>query len=171
MNTKTDQAGFSRRQFISTTALALAAPAILPGSVFGQDGRPAPSGRITMGMIGCGWQGGSNMGGFLNHNNCQVVAVCDLDKNHLAEAAKTVNGHYKNNDCKTYHDYRELLARPDIDAVMIATPDHWHELTAVAAAGQGKDIYGEKPLGKTIAEQQAMVKAVQQNKRIWQTGS
>jgi predicted dehydrogenase len=163
--------GFSRRQFISTTALALAAPAFLPGRAFGQDKRPAPSARITMGMIGCGWQGGSNMGGFLDHNACQVVAVCDLDKSHLAEAASTVNERYKNQDCKTYHDYRELLARPDIDAVMIATPDHWHALAAVEAAKQGKDIYGEKPLGKTIGEQQAMVKAVQQNKRIWQTGS
>ena len=151
--------------------MAVAAPALLPGQLFAQGNRPAPSGRITMGMIGCGWQGGSNMGGFLAHNNCQVVAVCDVDKNHLSEAATAVNNHYKNKDCKTYHDYRELLARTDIDAVMIATPDHWHALPVVEAARQGKDIYGEKPLGKTIAEQQAMVKAVQQNKRIWQTGS
>jgi predicted dehydrogenase len=124
-----------------------------------------------MGMIGCGWQGGSNMGGFLNHANCQVVAVCDLDRNHLNEAVTTVNAHYKNQDCKAYHDYRELLARPDIDAVMLATPDHWHALVAVEAARQGKDIYGEKPLARTIAEQQAMVKAVQKSKCIWQTGS
>ena len=171
MKSKTSQNGLSRRQFISTTAMAVAAPALLPGQLFAQGNRPAPSGRITMGMIGCGWQGGSNMGGFLAHNNCQVVAVCDVDKNHLSEAATAVNNHYKNKDCKTYHDYRELLARTDIDAVMIATPDHWHALPVVEAARQGKDIYGEKPLGKTIAEQQAMVKAVQQNKRIWQTGS
>ncbi len=171
MKRKTTPTGFSRRQFISTTALALAAPTILPGRVFGLDQRPAPSNRIVMGMIGCGWQGGSNMSAFLGHKNCQVVAVSDLDRDHLADAVKKVNGHYKDEGCKSYHDFRELLARPDIDAVMIATPDHWHELVAVEAARQGKDIYGEKPLGKTVAEQQAMVKAVEQHHRIWQTGS
>jgi len=82
-----------------------------------------------------------------------------------------VNGHYKNQDCKAYHDYRELCAREDIDAVMIATPDHWHALAAVEAARHGKDIYGEKPLARTIGEQQAMVKAVRKHRRIWQTGS
>jgi len=162
----------SRREFLSTTALAaLAAPTILTSRAFGQDKRPTPSDRIVMGMIGVGWQGGGNMGNFLNHKACQVVAVCDLDQNHLNAAVHTVNGHYKNQDCKAYHDYRELLARPDIDAVMIATPDHWHALTAIEAARQGKDIFGEKPLAHSIAEQQAMVKAVQQHKRIWQTGS
>src|SRR5262249_8262238 len=82
-----------------------------------------------------------------------------------------VNKHYQNKDCKGYHDFRELIARKDIDAVMIATPDHWHELVAVEAARHKKDIYGEKPLARTIAEQQAIVKAVQKNHRIWQTGS
>src|SRR5207244_7396874 len=82
-----------------------------------------------------------------------------------------INKKYKNQDCKTYHDYREMMARTDIDAVMLAVPDHWHALIATAAANNKKDIYGEKPLARTIAEQQAMVKAVQANKRIWQTGS
>ena len=99
------------------------------------------------------------------------MAACDLDKNHLKSAPDTMNGHYQNQDCKTYHDYREMMARKDIDAVMLAVPDHWHALVAVEAADNGKDIYGEKPLARTIAEQQAMVKAVQKNKRIWQTGS
>jgi len=124
-----------------------------------------------MGMIGCGWQGGSNLNAFLNNPSTQVVAVCDLDAKHLAAAAETVNRYYKNQDCKLYHDYRELLARTDIDAVMIATPDHWHALPVIEAARRGKDIYGEKPLGRTIAEQQVMVKAVQKHQRIWQTGS
>ncbi|MFO1512104.1 MAG: Gfo/Idh/MocA family oxidoreductase [Verrucomicrobiota bacterium] len=171
MKSKISRISLSRRQFISTTALALAGPALLPGGAFGQEKRPSASNRITMGMVGCGWQGGSNMGGFLGHQECQVVAVCDVDKNHLQEATATVNKHYGNQDCKAYHDYRELMARKDIDAVMLALPDHWHELVAVEAARNGKDIYGEKPLARTIAEQQAMVKAVQQNKRIWQTGS
>jgi predicted dehydrogenase len=82
-----------------------------------------------------------------------------------------VNDHYQDKGCKAYHDYRELMARPEIDAVMIATPDHWHALAAVEAARQKKDIYGEKPLARTIAEQQAIVRAVQDNHRIWQTGS
>ena len=82
-----------------------------------------------------------------------------------------INSHYKNQDCKSYHDYREMMARKDIDAVMLAVPDNWHALTAIEAANNKKDIYGEKPLARTIAEQQAIVKAVQKNKRIWQTGS
>ncbi len=80
-------------------------------------------------------------------------------------------GSTKNKDCKTYHDFRELCARTDIDAVMMATPDHWHELAAVEAARHKKDVYGEKPLAHTVAEQQAIVKAVHENQRIWQTGS
>ncbi len=171
MKPKSNRLALSRRQFISTTALALAAPAIVPSSVFGQGDRPAPSNRITMGIVGCGWQGGSNMGAFLGQKNCQVVAVCDVDKNHLKGAAAEVNKRYGNQDCQTYSDYRELMARKDIDTVMLALPDHWHELVAVEAANNGKDIYGEKPLARTIAEQQAMVQAVQKNQRIWQTGS
>ncbi len=88
-----------------------------------------------------------------------------------SSALDKVNGHYRNKDCKPYHDYREMMARKDIDAVMLAVPDHWHALIAVDAAKNQKDIYGEKPLARTIAEQQAIVKAVQKNKRIWQTGS
>ena len=116
-------------------------------------------------------QGPGNTNSFLAEPDCQVVAACDLDKNHLDAALKKINEHYKNNDCKAYHDYRELMARKDIDAVMLAVPDNWHALVAIEALKNGKDIYGEKPLARTIAEQQAIVKAVQKNKRIWQTGS
>ena len=170
---KTNEASnhYNRRQFLATAALAVAGPTSLPSSVFGQSGKAAPSNRITLGMIGCGWQGGSNMGAFLREKDCQVLAVCDVDKTHLANAVQKVNGHHQNQDCKAYADYRELCARPDIDAVMIATPDHWHCLPVVEAARNKKDIFGEKPLARTIAEQQAMVKAVRQNQRIWQTGS
>ncbi|MBP9900277.1 MAG: Gfo/Idh/MocA family oxidoreductase [Verrucomicrobiota bacterium] len=161
----------TRRHFLAVTGLALAAPTIFPGCASGRGEKVAPSNRITMGIIGAGWQGTGNMKAFLGQKDCQVVAVCDLDREHLTSAQETVNKHYQNTDCRVYHDYREMLARRDIDAVMIATPDHWHELTAVEAARNKKDIYGEKPLGKTIAEQQAMVKAVQKNNRIWQTGS
>src|SRR5207247_5101018 len=161
----------SRRRFIATTAAAVAAPTIIPASALGAAGRPAPSERITMGVVGWGMQGRSNTGSFMRESDCQVVATCNIDKKHLEASVNAINGHYKNQDCKTYHDYREMMARTDIDAVMLAVPDHWHELVATEAANNKKDIYGEKPLARTIAEQQAIVKAVQANKRIWQTGS
>ena len=170
-NITSHETKFTRRRFLAVTGLAVAAPTILPASALGRDGTTAPSNRIVIGAIGLGWQGSGNLGGFLGNASCQVVAVCDVDKNHLQAAAGTVNKKYDNQDCKTYSDYRELCARKDIDAVMLALPDHWHALVAVEAANHGKDIYGEKPLARTIVEQQAMVKAVQRNKRIWQTGS
>jgi predicted dehydrogenase len=171
MNTSSRSKAFSRRQFLATTALAVAGPALITGCATARPKRPSASNRITLGVVGCGWQGMSNMKSFLNQADCQVVAIADLDRNHLQEGCDEVNKRYGNQDCKGYHDYRELLARPDIDAVMLATPDHWHALVAIEAARQGKDIYGEKPLARTIGEQQAIVKAVQRNKVIWQTGS
>ena len=165
------RSGINRRQFLAATGLALAAPTVLPASVFGRQGKPAPSGRITLGVVGWGMQGPGNTAAFLNETDCQVVAACDLDKNHLQQALDKINGHYGNQDCKGYADYRELMARKDIDAVMLAVPDTWHALVATEAAKHKKDIYGEKPLARTIAEQQAIVKAVQKHKIIWQTGS
>jgi len=129
------------------------------------------SNRITIGTIGWGMIGPENTRNFLNYPDCQVVAACDIDTNHLQAALDTINGHYGNKDCASYHDYRELLARTDIDAVMIAVPDHWHAIIATEAAALKKDIYGEKPLARTIHEQQAIVKAVAQHNVIWQTGS
>jgi len=161
----------SRRRFIALTSLAAVAPTIIPSGALGQGGKPAPSNRITMGVVGWGMQGPGNTKAFMSFDDCQVVATCNLDKNHLRDSLEAINGHYQNHDCQTYHDYRQMMARTDIDAVMIAVPDHWHELIAVEAARNKKDIFGEKPLARTIAEQQAIVKAVQRNKRIWQTGS
>jgi len=168
---KNSSAGISRRRFITTTAAAITLPLILPGCATGFARRPRPSNRINLGVIGWGMQGPGNTRSFLVEDDCQVVAACDLDKIHLQSAVDTINNHYQNQDCKAYHDYRELLASADIDAVMIAVPDHWHELVATEAARQKKDIYGEKPLAKTIAEQQAIVRTVEKNKIIWQTGS
>lgn len=145
-------------------------PLILPGCVTGGM-RPRPSNRINLGVIGMGWQGPSNTQAFLAETDCQVIAACDLDANHLQDALNLVNDHYQTKDCQGYHDYKDLLAREDIDAVMIAVPDHWHELVATEAARCKKDVYGEKPLAKTIAEQQAIVRAVEKSKIIWQTGS
>ena len=149
----------------------MAAPMIIPAGVFGQAGTPSPSNRITMGMVGWGMQGPNNTRAFMALKDCQVVAACDLDKRPLQQMLNVINKHYGNEDCKAYHDYREMMARTDIDAVMLAIPDHWHALTSVEAANRKKDIFGEKPLAKTIAEQQAIVKAVKENGRIWQTGS
>lgn len=171
MNDSILSSGISRRRFLATAGVAIATPAIVPSSVLGADGQTAPSERITVAAIGWGMQGPGNTGGLLGQKDCQVVAVCDLDSKHLESAVNRVNGHYKNQDCKTYQDYREVMARKDIDAVMIAIPDNWHALVSVEAARNGKDIYGEKPLARTIVEQQAIVRAVQQNNRIWQTGS
>ncbi len=158
----------SRRAFIKGTAAAIGFPTIVPSSVFGQN---APSNRITLGVVGWGMQGPGNTKAFLAETDCQVVAACDLDSKHLAAAVGTVNETYKNTDCKAYADYRELMARKDVDAVMLAVPDNWHALVSIEALKNGKDVYGEKPLAKTIVEQQAIVKAVQKYNRIWQTGS
>ena len=151
--------------------MAVAAPTIIPASALGGDGKAPPSERITMGVVGWGMQAPSNTGEFLKFPDCQVVATCNIDQQHLEKSVNTINGHYGNKDCKTYHDYREMMARKDIDSVMLAVPDNWHALMSTEAANQKKDIYGEKPLARTIAEQQAIVKAVQKNQRIWQTGS
>lgn len=171
MKNSTLNSGMTRRHFLAAAGLAVAAPTIIPASALGQGNTPAPSERITLGVVGWGMQGPGNTDAFLGLKECQVVAACDLDKNHLQSALNRINGHYKNQDCKSYHDYREMMARTDIDAVMLAVPDTWHALTATEAANNKKDIYGEKPLARTIAEQQAIVRAVQKNNRIWQTGS
>ena len=158
---------FTRRNFLKTAGAAAA----LSSSPFARAGRVPASDRITIGVIGWGMMGPANTKAFLAQNDCQVVAACDIDKNHLQAATDTINNHYGNKDCQSCHDFRELIARNDIDAVMIAIPDQWHAIVAIEAANRKKDIYGEKPLARTIAEQQAIVKAVQQNKVIWQTGS
>src|SRR5262252_1558848 len=161
----------SRRQFLASTSAALASPLIVPASVLGADGHAPPSERVVMGAVGFGGQGPWNTDELMKLSLCRMVAACDVDKGHLNRAVNIINAHYDNQDCRGYHDYRELMARDDIDAVMLAVPDHWHALIATEAANHGKDIYGEKPLARTIVEQQAIVRAVQQNKRIWQTGS
>src|SRR6476659_2931104 len=161
----------SRRRFLAAAGAAIAAPTIIPASALGKDGRPSPSNRITMGIVGWGMMGPGNTKSFLDQSDCQVVAACDLDRRPLGQALDAINTRYGNKDCASYDDYREMMARDDIDAVMLAVPDHWHALLSVEAANRKKDIYGEKPLARTIAEQQAIVKAVQKNKRIWQTGS
>jgi predicted dehydrogenase len=161
---------FNRRRFLKTAGSAAMLPVALRGNA-AQSSTTSANNRINVGVIGMGWQGPGNTDSLLTLSECQVVAACDIDANHLQAALKKVNDAYGNEDCKGYHDYRELLAREDIDAVMIAVPDHWHEIVATEAARRKKDIYAEKPLAHTIAEQQSIVRAVQDNGIVWQMGS
>ena len=158
----------TRRHALKIATAAAAAPVFVPGRLFGDD---APSKQITLGSIGVGWQGGGNLGQFLNLADCRVVAIADVDQRHLDAAVRQVNERYNNKDCKGYRNFRELIGRGDIDAVCISTPDHWHSIPAVEAANAKKDIFCEKPLSHTFAEGVAMVEAVAKNRRIWQTGS
>src|ERR1041385_7425079 len=128
----------SRRSFIrrgaASACLAALAPQVVPSSVLGADGHTAPGNRITVGFIGTGSHGvGWNLGPYLRHKDAQVVAACDVDSNHLFRASETINDHFKNEDCFTTKDFREILARKDIDTVMLSTPDHWHTLISLLA--------------------------------------
>jgi len=165
----------NRRQFLKraagTAVGVISFPYIVPSSAIGQAGSVAPSERITIGCVGVGWQGTTNMESFLVEKDCQVVAICDIDKNHLQDAVNTVNDYYENKDCAAYHDFRSLLARDDIDAVSLGLPDHWHAIPAIESARSGKDIYGEKPLSHSFNEGRAMCEAVKRYSRVWQTGS
>ncbi len=168
------QSLLSRRRFLAQTAIVTAAPFILPS----WSAQTRPGNRITLGFIGLGVQGRGLMNGFLQRAGAQVVAVCDVDTNRREEGRQRVDTHYgKQTDggsfkgCLVFEDFRELLARPDIDAVVIATPDHWHALMTIAAAAAGKDIYCEKPLSKSVHESRAMVQAVRKHKCVLQVGS
>jgi predicted dehydrogenase len=171
-----NQNSFSRRQFLQrATAAALATPCLIPSSVWGAE--TSPNNRIVMGSIGVGTQGRGLLGGWLGNKEVQVVAVSDVDTTRREHSKKTIEDRYAQQTgstykgCDTYKDFRDLLARKDIDAVCIATPDHWHAIPVVMAADAGKDIYCEKPLSLTIYEARAMVNAVRRNQRVFQTGS
>lgn len=168
MSTSASSGSLSRRTFIRRTAAAAVFPAIVPASVIGAN---PPSERIVMGALGVGSMGQGDVRSFLSKSEVQLVAVCDVDQGHAAQAKKLADGKYGNSDCAVYSDYRALLARDDIDAVTMALPDHWHAIQSVAAARRGLDIYGQKPLARTIREGRAIVDAVQRYQRVWQTGS
>ena len=135
-------------------------------------GKLPPSDRIVMGAIGVGSQGTGNMQNFLRRiKDVQFVAVCDVDSKHSDNAKRLIDETNKNTDCRTHGDYREFLEKEKLDAVCIALPDHWHGLIYTAAANKKLDIYGEKPLARTIYDGRAIVSAVKKNNIVWQTGS
>lgn len=182
---------FSRREFGRRSAAALAVvafPNIIPASVLGAEGRPGANSRINIASIGVGNQGTNDLRSMIPDGRVQFVAVCDTNREsagywdgavagrdpakriveaHYAKA--TPSGAYKG--CDTYSDFRELLARKDVDAVQIAVPDHWHAILAVEAMKAGKDVYGQKPLALTIAEGRAIADASKKYKRVFQCGS
>ena len=165
----------TRRGFLQTSAgaagAAIALPHIVPASVLGRDEAVAPSEKITIGFIGTGSHGtGWNLRAYLNQLDAQVVAVCDVDSNHMTKAQGLINQKYGNTDCATTKDFRDILARDDIDAVMISTPDHWHVLMSVMAIRAGKDVQCEKPT-LTIDEGKILVKTVRKHKKVFQTST
>jgi len=182
----------ARRTFLKNAASVAGAvaafPYIVPSSALGGAGGVAPSNRVVMGCIGTGNQGTNDMNDFLQDKRVQIVAVCDVNRESAGywdnrvggrEPAKViVTEHYARTSapgvyrgCRAYEDFRDLLTRDDIDAVLIALPDHWHSIAVIEASKAGKDIYGEKPLSLTIAEGRAMCDAVHRYGRIFQTGS
>jgi predicted dehydrogenase len=171
-----NRSSLTRRQFLQSTA-AISAPLILPSSLWAAAAEAKPNARITLGFLGVGKQGRHLLNSFLPHGNVQIVAVNDVDTTRRLHHKKLVEDFYSakgNKDykgCDEYKDFREVIARKDIDAVVIATPDHWHAYLAVLAANAKKDIYCEKPLSLTIHEARAMAKAVRKNQRVFQTGS
>lgn len=179
----------TRRQLLrsaAASAITLGFPTIIPASALGKDGKPAPSNRVTLGCIGVGGRGNEDMRNFLNDDRVQIIAVADVDRgsdrynkaivkrfgNLGREPARdNINKHYSTTGCATHGDFRELLARKDVDAVLIATPDHWHALQAIAAARAKKHIYCEKPISLTIEQGQVMARIVKESGVVWQTGS
>jgi len=167
----------TRREFVRvSTAVSVVAPMIVPGAVLGKDNRSAPSERITIGFIGTGKMANDyHLPSILGFGDCQALAVCDVDTNRREHAKRRVEtqygqqGQYKG--CTAYNDFRALLARKDIDAVVIATPEHWHAIPAIEACKTGKDVYCEKPLTLTIREAKVCIDAARKFGRVFQTGS
>jgi predicted dehydrogenase len=189
---RSDEPGrLSRRELLRggvAAGLAAGFPAIVPARALGRAGRPAPSERVTLAVIGTGNQGTNDLRAFLKDDRVQVVAVCDVNREGPGywdggvagrePARRVVEGHYaKGSDsgaykgCAAVVDYRELLGREDIDAVEVATPDHWHALPVIEACLAKKDIYCQKPLSLTVAEGRAMSAAVARSGVVFQTGS
>ncbi len=164
----------ARRRFLKTTLKASAvclAPYVIPAAALGRDGAVAPSERIVMGGIGIGNRGTYDLGCFLPEPDVQFVAICDVKAGRRDAVKKMVDEKYENQDCQTYRDLRELLARDDIDAVLIATGPNWHATAACLAARAGKDIYCEKPCTKNIAQSLQLAEVMRRTGRVFQAGT
>jgi predicted dehydrogenase len=160
-----------RREFLSRAASAAAAPYVITSAALGAEGRPPASERVVTGYIGVGPRGLLNVREQLSCPDAQVVAVCDVWK-HVRDRAKgVVDAHYKTTDCRPYVDFRELLGRDDIDAVGIASPDHWHVPMSIMAAKAGKDVSVEKPLGVSVAEDLLCREIIKRYDRVFQYGT
>ena len=165
----------SRRNFIKKSICAVSGimviPTIIPASALGKNGAVPPSDRIVMGGIGLGGMGTNDMRNFLSKKEVQYIAVCDIDKSHRSRAEGLINQQYNTTDARSYNDFREFLEKEKLDAVHLALPDHWHSIIAVEVAMKGHDIYGQKPLARSIKEGRAIVEAVNKYNIVWQTGS
>jgi predicted dehydrogenase len=172
----------SRREFLKGAAAAaagvVATPYVLPSSALGLDGAVPPSNRIIYGYVGCGGHGaGWNFDQVFRYADAQIVAVCDVDENHLRDAKAKVDEHYGRQvgkdyrGCRTFGDFRELINRKELDVVGVATPDHWHVIPAIMAAKAGKDVICEKPLTLTVAEGRILSDVIEQTGRVFQTAS
>ena len=167
-------AGVGRRTFLKTAAKAggiLAMPTLIPASVLGKDGKVPPSERITLGAIGIGNRGSYVLGCFLEEEDVQFVAICDVKKSRRLWVKQRADRKYGNQDCAMYGDLRELLARDDLDAVLIATGPNWHATAATMAAKAGKDVYCEKPCTKNIAQSLALAATFRRTARVFQAGT
>jgi hypothetical protein len=166
--------GVSRRAFLRTAVAAagaaVAAPYVVPGSALGKGGVVIPSERITLGGIGIGNRGGYDLGCFLQEPDVQFMAICDVKATRRHAVKKIADNKYGNEDCAMYGDFRELLARPDIDAVLIATGPNWHATAACAAARAGKDVYCEKPCTKNIEQSLLLAETFRRTARVFQGG-
>jgi predicted dehydrogenase len=169
-----DRPSTTRRAFLQTTAAgavsAAAFPYVVPSSVLGGGGNVPPSERVTLGLIGTGNINGQHREAFLAEKDARLVAVCDPVTDRRRTARDRINQVYGGSVCVDYRDFRELLARPDIDAVCIGTPDHWHAVLAIAAMRAGKDVYVEKPLTRTVVEGRRVVEVAAMYGRVLQTG-
>jgi len=165
----------NRRRFLKTVvqagAVLAAAPYVIPGSALGKDGVVAPSDRITLGGIGIGNRGGYDLGCFLQEPDVRFLAVCDVKAVRREAVKRMADSKYGNQDCATYRDFRELLARPDIDAVLIATGPNWHATASILAANAGKDVYCEKPCTKNIVQSLALAETFRRTARVFQAGT
>jgi hypothetical protein len=161
----------TRRDFLKTASAVVAAPYIITSAALGNQDRPPASDRIVMAGIGIGNMGNGDQGAFLGRGDVQYVATCDVRQSVREKSKARVDKHYDNQDCQAYTDFREILARDDIDAVHIATPDHWHAIMVIEACRQGKDVYCQKPETLTLREGPLMIEAARRYARVVSGGS